>query len=157
MEQYGEVIAVMEGTARVRVRRHSACRDCGRCGMGIIGGEPVDPEIEVRNPIGAQVGQVVKITMDTRKLLSASFLMYLLPILGLITGVALGQGAALRLNLAQGRGADLAGLALGLFIMALIFAFARWRGRRMTASPRFIPVAVAVVEAGEPAGERGEE
>jgi len=146
VEQFGEVIAVKEGAALVRVRRHSACRDCGRCGMGTAGGEPVDPEIEVRNPIGAVVGEVVKISMDTRQLLAASFLMYLLPVLGLILGVALGQWAALEFDLAAGRGADLTGLGLGLILMALIYVFARRRGDRMAASARFKPVAVAVVE-----------
>lgn len=146
MEQFGEVISVKDKMALVRVRRHSACRDCGRCGMGIAGGEPVDPEIEVRNPIGARVGEVVRISMDTRQLLAASFLMYLLPVIGLILGIALGQWAVLELELAAGRGADLAGLGFGLFIMVLIYAFARRRGSKMAASSRFKPVAVAVVQ-----------
>ena len=145
MEQFGEVIALGQGTALVRVRRHSACRDCGRCGMGIIGGEPVDPEIEVENPIGAEVGQVVKIRMDTRQLLAASFLMYFLPIVGLILGIVLGQWAAPSLGLEAGRPAELAGLGVGLALMALTFAFARRRGGKMAASSRFKPVAVAVV------------
>lgn len=150
MEQYGEVIDIRDQLAVVRVRRHSACRQCGRCGMGITGGEPLDPEVEVRNPIGAQVGQVVRITMDTRQLLLASFIVYLLPILGLILGIILGGSLSGPLGLDfGGRGVDMAGVGVGVLFMAIIYYFVRRWDKKIAASHRFRPVAVDVVETEE--------
>lgn len=148
MEQFGEVIAIKEQLAVVRVRRHFACSQCGRCGLGIAGGEPLDPEIEVKNPIGAKVGQVVRITMDTRQLLMGSFVVYLLPIMGLILGILLGEtlGPSLGLGFAF-RGVELTGLALGVVFMMLVYYFVRRWDKKLAASGRFRPVAVDVVDA----------
>ena len=150
LEQYGEVIALKGQLAVVRVRRHSACSQCGRCGLGITGGEPVDPEVEVKNPIGAQVGQVVRITMDTRQLLKASFVVYLLPILGLISGILLGETLGGRLGLGlELRGVDLTGVGLGLIFMFAVYYFVRRWDKKIAENARFRPVAVDVVETAE--------
>ncbi len=147
MEQFGEVIAVEDKVAIVKVRRHSACRQCGRCGMGITGGEAPDPVVEVKNPIGARVGQVVKITMETRQLLFISFIVYLLPILALIAGIVIGLGLADAFGLAaEGRIGDIISIGLGLFLMVATFFFIRGWDRRVAGSSKMKPVAVDIVE-----------
>ncbi len=150
LEQFGEVISVDDATAVVKVRRHSACRECGRCGLGITGGEAIDPVVEVNNPIGARVGQVVKITMDTKKMLLVSFVVYLVPVLSLILGIILGQFMIDSLELAaEGRTGEIASIVLGIFLMVVTFVFIRRWDKKVGSSARFKPVAVSIVETKE--------
>ncbi len=147
MEQFGEVIAVEDKMAIVKVRRHSACRQCGRCGMGITGGEAPDPVVEVKNPIGARVGQVVKITMESKQLLFISFIVYFLPILALILGIVLGMAFTDAFGLAsEGRLGDIISVTLGLFLMIATFFFIRGWDRRVAGTSKMKPVAVDIVE-----------
>ena len=77
----GTVVSVHGDSAVVRVRKESACgHDCGECRVCN------NPEITttVLNPIGAAVGDTVTIGTDSRGVLGAAFLLYVLPVFGAI-------------------------------------------------------------------------
>ncbi len=147
MEQFGEVITVENDTALIKVRKHAACHQCGRCSISITGGEPLDPVVEVENIIGARVGQIVKITVESKKLLFASFVVYLVPVLFLILGIALGPWLVDITGLAPGvKSGDMVGLAAGLVFMVVVFFFIRQWDKKLSSSDDFKPVAVAVID-----------
>lgn len=147
MEQFGEVITVENDIAIIKVRKHAACHQCGRCSISITGGEPLDPVVEVENIVGARVGQIVKITVESKKLLFASFVVYLVPVLFLILGIALGPWLVEVSGLAPGaRSGDLVGLGAGLALMVVVFFFIRQWDKKIASSNDFKPVAVAVVD-----------
>jgi len=89
-EEVGKVIETGGGTARVLVKRNSACYHCpSRSCCASLGGD--FKRVDVSNVIGAKEGQKVKIGISPKAVLKASFILYMVPILALITGAMLGN------------------------------------------------------------------
>lgn len=77
----GQIVKTCGKTAIVRIRKSSACgHDCGECRVCS------NPEIEVEilNPVNAKPGDTVIIGTDTGTVLFSAFLLYILPIIGLL-------------------------------------------------------------------------
>jgi sigma-E factor negative regulatory protein RseC len=92
----GRVIAVKAGKAWVRTIRASACESCSArsgCGQRVLatasGGRA--NQVLVDNHLGAEVGDDVTVAIDESALLSASILVYALPLALLVLGAVLGQ------------------------------------------------------------------
>ncbi len=96
MQQQVQVARVFpDGYAEVFVRRESACSgDCHKCSG--CGAAAQQVSVRARNPIGAQPGDRVIVTSDSRQVLSAMVVVYLLPLALLLAGyfVGLRQGIA---------------------------------------------------------------
>lgn len=89
-EEVGTVIESRGGTARVLVKRNSACDHCpSRSCCASLGGDLKG--VDVSNIIGAEKGQKVKIGISQKALLRASFILYMVPIFSLIIGAMLGN------------------------------------------------------------------
>lgn len=87
-----------DGTAQVLHIRQSACSgDCHQCaGCGAVQEKML---LTVRNPIGAQPGDMVVIRSDSRSVLAAAAILYLLPLVLFFVGygvlASLGSNGAL--------------------------------------------------------------
>lgn len=110
-----ETVTVMEtddGYAWVATERKSSCGACAAnkaCGTAVLSsvlGNKLS-RLRVRNPIAAEPGQQVEIGIEDAVLVRGSLLVYMLPLLGLFTGAALGQWLF-------GEGAAIVGGGLGL-------------------------------------------
>ncbi|MFT8350664.1 SoxR reducing system RseC family protein [Clostridium saccharoperbutylacetonicum] len=92
--EQGLVIEVNENVARIKVGRHSECKNCGACpgNNGII--------IEVDNKIGAKIGQRVAFEVKETNFITSVFIVFVLPLIVLFIGVLLGEviGNLLGLN-----------------------------------------------------------
>lgn len=89
MEQVGLVVEVKDDKAIVAVQRHDVCTKCGGCGVAVSGrGET---HLEALNKVNANLGQTVKIYSDTSHILTASFMVYIVPLLALLLGLFIGQ------------------------------------------------------------------
>jgi sigma-E factor negative regulatory protein RseC len=89
-EEVGTVIESWGVTARVLVKRNSACEHCpSRSCCASLGGDLKG--VDVSNVIGAEKGQKVKIGISQKAVLKASFILYMVPILALIVGAMLGD------------------------------------------------------------------
>jgi len=88
MEETGIIKSIDGMTAKVVVaRRSSCCENCEKDACDI----PEDGvETEAINAAGARVGQRVKIVMSTLTYFKGTFLVYIIPIVALITGAILG-------------------------------------------------------------------
>jgi sigma-E factor negative regulatory protein RseC len=98
IESEARVVAVEAGRTWVQADRRSSCGQCGAAGScggslfaELFGNRPV--RVEVANPLQAQPGARVIIGLPERLMLTGSLRLYLLPLLGLILGALLGQGA----------------------------------------------------------------
>ncbi len=80
----GIVIETVDGVAKVKAMRHGDCKNCGAC--------PSDDAtvLSVRNPLDAKPGQKVAFEMQQSGMLKAAFVVYILPLLSVFSGVALG-------------------------------------------------------------------
>jgi len=95
LEEDGIVVSVLEGMAEVRVTPKSACGSCSArsgCGTSLIAS--LFPErssrFKVRNTLGAVTGEQVVIGLHESALQSASLMLYLIPLAGLILGAVSG-------------------------------------------------------------------
>lgn len=142
MEQAGIVIAVKENTALVRMRRHLACENCGRCG-GLLGKVDLrEPVVEVLNPVGARPGQRVLVESDDRRVLLVSFMLYIVPLAALVTGIFLWLKLASLYGLGGG---EPAAAGSGFALMILVFLGLRFWDRHNAKNPRYKPVITEIL------------
>ena len=88
MEQTGIVEECIDGIAKVKITRSSACGDsCAACGM-CPGRETV---IEAKNVCGAAKGDTVLLNMSSGRVLNAAFLVYIVPVILLVIGCIIGD------------------------------------------------------------------
>ncbi len=86
MKEEGRVIEITDGgMAKLEVVRSDACKTCNACFEGSSGERLIFAE----NSLGAKEGDRVTIELDSAVITKLSFLIYLLPIIGLLFGVAL--------------------------------------------------------------------
>ena len=117
LEEQGVVKEVMAGRALVVTERKGQCAHCAAqqtC-------QPLDGDkevlAEVLNPIGAAVGDRVKITIEEKVLLRSSLLVYFFPAASVIAGSALGYYTGRYL----GWDLDLCAIVSGLFFLGASF------------------------------------
>lgn len=149
LEQFGEVVELKgDQRALVRVRQHLSCGSCGRCG-GFFGdpGKRKDHLVEVLNPIGAKKGELVRLEARVSEMLLAAFLLYIVPLLGLLAGLFAGRSFALHWGVFGSP--DLWGLLWGLVFMFFFYFLLRSQERHLARSRRFKAVITAVVEPGD--------
>ncbi|RQD70589.1 MAG: sigma E positive regulator RseC/MucC [Tindallia sp. MSAO_Bac2] len=90
MKQCGQIIQVLNGTAKVKMQRHSSCAGCNACKMG-SSDKPI--ELEALNRLNAREGDWVEVEMENQYVLTAAFMMYMIPLLFLVAGVLIGHYA----------------------------------------------------------------
>ncbi len=137
MEHFGEVIEqIGDKRAQVKIRHQTSCSSCGRCG-GIFGNPEKENTsmVEAINPIGAAKGQLVKLVTRDSEVLLAAFLLYILPLIGLLGGLFAGR--AMAMNWGLDGSPDLWGFGLGLIVMVLVFLVLRYQEKNMARSRRF--------------------
>lgn len=95
LEENGIVISISKGMAEVSVMPQSACGSCNAssgCGTSLIAS--LFPErnsrFKVKNPLGAKAGEHVVIGLNESTLQTASLILYLIPLAGLIFGAMAG-------------------------------------------------------------------
>ena len=97
MERVGRVVENKGENALVLMQRHTVCSKCGRC--GILGNNVVkDTRIEVLNFPKAKEGDFVRVSVDDTKILTISFLLYLVPAMVLIFSIFFALQLAERIN-----------------------------------------------------------
>lgn len=140
--EIGRVVETGVGRARVEITQSSICAHCEIASSCVptSGGKRL---IEVVDPLGVSVHERVRIELSSGKLLAASFLAYILPVITLFAGAiaafALSRPGAQELW--GGIGA-LAGLAVGVII-------SRGIGQRLGKRGSLTPVITAVVPTDE--------
>ena len=137
IEERGRVVKVDSAFVWVETQRKSACSKCQAnksCGQGVM--NRLLPSrshgyIRAVNRYPLHEGDEVTIALPEDAIVSASFLVYLVPLLMLIGGALL--GTLIHLGEPVVIGLSLLGLASG-------FGFVRWWSRRTSVEGRYEPV-----------------
>lgn len=113
-EEEGEVIAVEGNQAKIRIRRSQACDSCStRETCGLLGeGETV---LTALNTVGASKGQRVRVSLKVEGGVKASFILYLVPLAGLVAGALIGYHSQVLGD------KDISGAVFSLLFVALAF------------------------------------
>ena len=89
MEQIGIVKEVKGNEAVLEVRRASACgANCKSCSASC---EVASHFVTINNKVNAMPGDIVEIKGETKKILKYTFIIYIVPLIFLILGIALGN------------------------------------------------------------------
>ena len=90
--EYGTIVELKgRQVAVVLCQKQSACKHCPSSGACQVGDDGKSMLVESFNQIGAQVGQKVKVVTSTKHFLQSSFVLYILPVIGLLIGAVSGQ------------------------------------------------------------------
>lgn len=139
-EEVGTVREARGEKALVVTDRQSMCGQCvakGYCHMLGGGKEMI---AEALNPIGAKPGDTVRIGIPAGTVAKASFVVYMIPAIGLVGGAALGYvtgtSSGMDYNLATLVG-SLAGLGISLIVVRLL---SNTLGERSSYRPEIIKI-----------------
>ena len=118
MEQVGYVTSVQDGLADLEVRRVGACgASCESCHANC---EEKVEHIQIINNLNAKVGDYVQLEADAKRVLSYIFLVYGLPLLGLLVGSLIGTYVFKALNVPS---YELFGFFIGLVTLLASYLY----------------------------------
>lgn len=83
----GTVIGIDGDKAKVVFKRSKACGDCHAC----VSFGSDSAETEIKNTLGAKVGDRVEIRLHSGSVFKASFILYGIPLAALLAGVLIGS------------------------------------------------------------------
>lgn len=148
MTERGVVTKVKGGKATVEFDRKSACDSCHMCAVTKDG---MKVKIVIDNDLDARVGDVVNVGMGERFVLTAAFIVYIIPLV--LVGVGVGIGSLLS-ELAQALLA-VGGLVVGFAIAFLLdrFVIRKRKGFAPRMTEICAPAAVETFSAGDSASD----
>jgi len=144
-QEQGVVAGIREdGWAHVVTERKDACGDCGASHCCVSFGSSSETVVKALNRAGAKVGDLVSVTLSSGTVIKGAAIVYVIPVVGLISGALIGASLNQRLPISE-TGAvatfGIAGLFLGFIITALL---SRW----MSAHNRLTPVITRIIKRG---------
>ena len=141
MEETGTVVGVKDRTAMVSTEAKGICHSCSARGLCHMSGKKGRMEVEAWNRIGAGIGDRVQIRISGRSTLTAAFLLYLVPLLGFLLGVLIGQSLT---------GNQVWAVVVGLAFLAAIYGGIRILDRRIGRKDGMRPEIVRVLNSTSP-------
>ena len=143
IEENGTIIELKgKATAVVMCRKSSLCEHCATSGSCMLGDDGHTRLIEVKNDLGANVGDQVRIATTTRSFLQSSFLLYIVPLIALVVGALVGKAVGDRLDV--GLDPNLLSAIFGVFFMAGSFVILRV-GSSALSTETYMPKIVAIL------------
>ena len=138
----GVVTGIEESFALVKVVRKAACAHCPSAGSCHIESNRA-MLVRAQNVAGAQIGQRVKLSIPPGSVLAASFLLYLVPLFGLVFGAVFGKlvVAPLFVNLSS----ELLAAGIGLLTMAGVFFGIRFYDRHRRQKEKYVPKIIQII------------
>ena len=92
MEENGTVVELKgKHVALVMCEKSSSCKNCPSMESCKVSDDNRSMIVESHNAIGADVGDRVRLAISSKKFLSSSFLVYIVPLVALIIGAAIGE------------------------------------------------------------------
>lgn len=140
IREIGKVIEVTGDLAKVLIKRHASCENCGACGLG----GKSEITVVAPNELGAVIGDQVCLELQTGRIYQAAFLVYTVPLLMLFVGYYLGQTVATARQWSAEANENV-GILGSLIAMALTYwGIHQWE-RRKQIGRRFQPKMVEII------------
>ena len=141
MNQQGYIVEIVDNiTAKLKLKRQSACASCGKCATT---SEEKDIIVEVDNSIGAKVGDRVEVNMETINVLKAAFIVYTIPLIALLIGIV-GTFYALNAINFNGNIEAISGV-VGLVLTFIVFLILKKNDKKFRDSKEYIPIVTRII------------
>lgn len=142
MIQTGTVIETINGNkAKVHMKKHSACGDCGACQHGK---ENMELNIVAMNEIGAKPGDFVEVNMETQNVMGAAFIIYVIPLLALVLGIGVGSYVLNTIGVQENVEVYAAGIGFLLTVIAYLM-IKRFEGT-FNKDKKYVPVVTRILD-----------
>jgi sigma-E factor negative regulatory protein RseC len=142
IEELGTIVELKsKAVAAVICKKSTLCENCASVGLCQMGDDSRSMLVEALNPLGAQVGDRVRLVTSTRSFLQSSFILYIVPLIALIIGAVAGQ--QIGLSGMVGIDPNLLAALIGTACLVGSFLFIRFVSRaipRETYMPRIIEI-----------------
>ena len=140
IEEEGIVAEIEGDIARVAIVKKSGCEQCAAAGVC----HPDDKEyMEASNPLGAKIGQKVKVVVAPQVYLKASIILYGIPMAALVAGAIIAKNIAVRY--AGEPHSDLWAFSAGMICMVVSFFFIRVYNNKVEKTQTYKPVIVEIL------------
>jgi sigma-E factor negative regulatory protein RseC len=147
IEEVGTVVELRgKHLAVVLCQKSNLCEHCPTSGACHIGDNGRERLVEAHNPLGAAVGDRVRVAVSTRSFLQSSFLLYIVPLIALVVGAIIGRLIGARLQ--AGPDPELLSAIFGVFFLVGSFLVIRV-GSRALSPEAFRPQITAILGADE--------
>jgi len=142
IEETGVVVKTEGITATVRVQRRGTCEGCAARGVC----EPSEEgmEIEALNPVQAQVGQTVEVSITPQSYLKSAIYIYGLPLVALIAGAIIGKNIGDAYI--KGINSDIIAAILGFGGFFITFLFIRAWSKKAETRSEYKPIIEKIIE-----------
>lgn len=96
MRESGQVISVNNSSVIIKVVKSDHCKGCTACNMFDDGHAR---EIVLHNDFSAKIGDLVEIEISPKKVVGHSFLIFIFPLLFMISGYVVGAAFSIKLKM----------------------------------------------------------
>jgi len=135
----GIVTQANKQTAWIKTIRSAACESCSEkdsCGTSHHGSQEMT--VSVKNSLGVVVGDAVVIGIETKPMIILSFLLYVFPILLLVTGAVIGDSLAPALQMNK----SITAMVFGFTFFGAAFLVVRKKQAAMSEKDEYKPFLV---------------
>ncbi len=141
MNQQGYIVEIVDGvTAKLKLKRYSACASCGKCATT---SEEKEIIVEVDNTIGAKVGDRVEVNMETVNVLKAAFIAYTIPLVALLLGTVGTFYGLKALNITSN--VEFISGGVGLIFTFISFLILKKNDKKLRGSKEYIPIVTRII------------
>jgi sigma-E factor negative regulatory protein RseC len=128
IEEVGTIVErKSQAVAVVLCKKSSLCEHCASAGLCHMGEDNRSMLVEAFNPLGAEVGDRVRLVTSTRRFLQSSFILYIVPLISLIIGAVAGDLIGRHANV--GMDSNLLAALMGTSSLVVSFFIIRVRSR----------------------------
>lgn len=142
IEEVGTIVELKsKSVAEVLCKKSTLCEHCASAGLCRMDDDNRSMVVEALNPLGAQVGDRVRLVTSTRSFLQSSFILYIVPLIALIIGAVTGE--LIGTYVTVGIDPNLLAALIGTAFMAGSFLIIRIGSRaipRETYMPRIVEI-----------------
>lgn len=131
----GIVIEIDGSISKVRMGKHSNCKDCGAC----PGSDAAI--ITADNRIGAKLGQRVSVELQEANVLTGAFVVFILPLIFIFIGAVTGKQLGGLLGVSKLISEFIGGATFSIIVIAVIKLFDQFVARKDKDIPVILKIA----------------
>lgn len=142
IEETGIVTKVDGVMAKVAVQKRGTCEGCAV--RGVCETTEGGMEIEALNPVNAEVGQLVKVSMKPQAYLKGTMLVYGIPLIVFVAGAILGKNIGEQFF--KGTNSDLVAAIVGFTALIISFLGVKFWSRKLETKTEYKPVIEEIIK-----------
>ena len=130
-----------DGAVLVKCRKTSACKGCASSNLCSLGRDNGVRLVEAHNPLNAVEGDVVRLEATTHAFYESAFLIYIVPVFGMVLGMIAGQ----KMGAALGIDPNVGAICGAMILLVVVFLGMRALNRHLPRD-RYMPTVVEILD-----------